>query len=336
MGDQWDGAGETFDPNTSILEDFLESVTPIPIELKRTAILLREVDARCQQDLIMLKKSQDEHLEAISKNAPNTKDLGALVDVHKKRLDVNMEEKTAIISQIEDILDKHVGRLHRDLRNFQGFLRSTGELEESGLPDPFAPIVGPKPVVVPPQAFPPQSIGGIPAGPSASGHGPPTAPTPPARQRSGGGGAIDTSKYALGAWVAARSPSDPSSWIMARIVDVNSSTGLVTIADVENESERTTLPPSRLVLMVENEDVAAAKARLGSVKNRMVMAVYPDTTTFYSAKVVQQPFKVNVNDPDPNVAGKVCIGCHFNDDEDPPGSGITPKRIVPVRAVFIP
>ena len=327
---------DTFDPNTSVLEDFLESLTNIPPELKRTTSLLREVDARCVKDQEMLKKAQDDHLDAVTKKASNAAQLGVQVQQHKKRLDTRMAEKTVLVEQLFDIMKKHTIRLDRDIKNIQGLLADTGELDESGVPDPFAQSDATPSTRISTQI--PKSVSTTtPATaqsqtPGLAGTGTPAISQRRASQGPAGNAPIsaaDVSRLIVGSDVAAK--NEENLWILARIAEVNAPAGLITIADADNGKESVVSFKS-LQVLIDNEDVAHARTRIGSGRNRIVMALYPETTAFYEATMVQNPFRCSPNDPDPNLAGKVCVGCMFNDDAD--ATGVTPKRIVSVKYVF--
>ena len=62
-------------------------------------------------------------------------------------------------------------------------------------------------------------------------------------------------------------------------------------------------------------------------KGEEVLAVYPDTTSFYTATVTQPPRRGGA-------AGPTCCCVQFVDDADE--TGITPDRQVPLRYVIRP
>lgn len=63
---------------------------------------------------------------------------------------------------------------------------------------------------------------------------------------------------------------------------------------------------------------------------RLVMAMYPDTTSFYKSTLVQLPHR-----PSREEKGRdVICGVQFFDDED--ATGTSPKRDISVSYVFVP
>ena len=62
------------------------------------------------------------------------------------------------------------------------------------------------------------------------------------------------------------------------------------------------------------------------------MAMYPDTTSFYRSTLVQLPHKATRASAEK--AKEVMCGIQFFDDEDV--TGVSPKRLVPVKFVFVP
>jgi len=333
------GLEEHFDPSASLLEEYLESITTLPAELKRTATLLREVDAKYAHDVALLKAAQEEHLDAVGRRAPNADNLQAVVAMHKKRLDTRLEEKKALVQQLFESTQRSITRLNRDIKNFQGLLKETGDLDDTALM-----LAGDQPVnrpVPPPSTSKaggataasspvPTTTGGGQAARKSNAPAPSRVTTPPSSAAS----AAASAKFPPGTMVAACTKGDSGGqdlWILARVINV-SQDGNVALADAENPAEKFTLSQKHIVVLIENEDVTHARARLGTSKNRRVMALYPDTTSFYPANIAQTPFRCT--DPDPALNGKVCIGCIFDDDEDAT-TGISPKRTVPVRYVFL-
>ena len=342
-----------YDSNASILEDFLEASTLLPAELHRTSVLLREVDAKAAYDIALLKKSQDEHLDAIVRGAPNAAELGAVVQIHRKRLETRLEEKSVLVQQLFDASDRNLARLTRDIRNIQVILRDSGELEEDAALEPLyqprsaLPSSTPQqPAMQPPPTSPIQHAQQLMQQQQPPAPVPATSTTvrkplpPPAAgavaSATSSAAAVDHNKYQQGLLVAActltATENGQDLWILARIVE-SPGGGYITVVDAENDAERFTLHERQIVVLMENEDVSHARTRLGSSKGRQVMALYPDTTSFYAATLSQPPFRCNQADVDPSLIGKVCISCIFVDDEDPT-TGIAPKRIVPVRLVF--
>jgi len=103
----------------------------------------------------------------------------------------------------------------------------------------------------------------------------------------------------------------------------NQSNPIVVVADAEDATQKHTLRVSQIVTLNESEDVSSAKARLPS-KGRVVMAMYPDTTSFYKSTLVALPYK--------DSSSNVVCAIQFYDDED--STGVIPRRIIPTKFVF--
>lgn len=69
-----------------------------------------------------------------------------------------------------------------------------------------------------------------------------------------------------------------------------------------------------------------------TVVGRIVMAMYPDTTSFYRSTLVQLAHKAPR--PSGEKSREVMCGIQFFDDEDV--TGVSPKRLVPAKFVFVP
>ena len=291
--------------------------------------------------MCLLKKSQDAHLEAISKNKPNVAELEKIVQFHKKLVDQRTEEKTVLVAQLADIAQISLSRITRDVQNVEVYLKQTGELED--IPEPIIPVSSSSiavPSTPPPQSTTPSAVT-TPSPVPASTSIPQTAiNTPISAMTISRKGGSNTNRLAPGAFVAApiQTVTDgvpgPELWILAKILE-SPQEGFVTVVDADPDSEQKyTLSDKQVVPLIEDEDLSHAKARLGTSKGKTVMALYPETTSFYAATLAQTPFRNNNTESDPNLIGKICVSCIFVDDEDP-STGIAPKRLVPVRSVFI-
>lgn len=111
-------------------------------------------------------------------------------------------------------------------------------------------------------------------------------------------------------------PNSPD-WILAKVISHDTKTGMFKLSDEDIESNKTfTLPESQVVIL-------GGVDRLS--KSDTIYAVYPDTTSFYQATVVQAPRK--------NAAGgDAFVTVHFKDDGDE--NGITHDKAVLMKHVM--
>ena len=105
-------------------------------------------------------------------------------------------------------------------------------------------------------------------------------------------------------------------WILAKVMAHNQETGMYKLSDEDVESNKIFhLPQSQVVVLGGNERLS---------KGDTVYAVYPDTTSFYQASVVQGPRKVS--------GGGNFIMVHFVDDSDE--NGVTHEKAVLMKHVM--
>lgn len=104
---------------------------------------------------------------------------------------------------------------------------------------------------------------------------------------------------------------------MGNVIDFDANTQTYEVQDEDDIDRLITLP----LCDVRRLDDTAIHLR----KNDKVLAVFPDTTSFYKAVVVKNP-KV------PNQSSNWDVIIRFDDDED--DSGVAPPRRVPARFVI--
>jgi hypothetical protein len=77
-----------------------------------------------------------------------------------------------------------------------------------------------------------------------------------------------------------------SNWILARVVSHSPLTpNKVVVADVDNNTKKYPLKLKDIVVLPpEDETLLEAKQRLAGVKAKSVMAMYPETTSFYKGE----------------------------------------------------
>lgn len=103
-------------------------------------------------------------------------------------------------------------------------------------------------------------------------------------------------------------------WILATVISQDPDTGMYQLADEDAESNKVfNLPESQVVVL-------GGVDRLS--RGDIIYAVYPDTTSFYQATVVQPP----------KVGGDSFVMVHFKDDGDE--HGITHDKAVSMQHVM--
>jgi len=110
-------------------------------------------------------------------------------------------------------------------------------------------------------------------------------------------------------------PNSPD-WILAKVISHDTKTGMYKMSDEDIESNKNfTLPESQVVILGGVDRLA---------KGDIIFAVYPDTTSFYQATVVQAPRKI--------AGGESFVMVHFKDDGDE--NGITHDKAVLMKHIM--
>lgn len=110
-------------------------------------------------------------------------------------------------------------------------------------------------------------------------------------------------------------PNSPD-WILAKVISYDNETGTYNLSDEDVESNKIFhLPESQVVVLGRNTD------RLS--RGDVIFAVYPDTTSFYQATVVQAPRKTGAN---------AFVLVNFQDDGDE--HGVTHDKPVLLKHVM--
>ena len=117
--------------------------------------------------------------------------------------------------------------------------------------------------------------------------------------------------------------TNQNEWILAKIISRDPDTNMYKLSDEDTESDKVfTLPESQVVVLTGMEPLA---------KGDVIYAVYPDTTSFYQATVVQAPRKIYGG---ANAAGSSFVLVNFHDDGDE--HGVTHDKAVLMRHVMRP
>lgn len=212
------------------------------------------------------------------------------------------DEKVAIAQQAFDMVDAQVRRLDRDLEEMERLLQVRNGIMGAGRVIQFSY-----------SSF--QSNGDF---------------------QTGAGGIVAKPND-----LAAAQVTPGSEWILAKVLHHDPSTGMYKLADEDIESNKSKcllltrdsnalrhshslvvavfhLPESQVIL-------AGAMEKLG--RGDVVYAVYPDTTSFYQATVVQAPRKTTG-------PGGAFVMVNFLDDSDE--NGITHDKAVPLKHIIPP
>lgn len=130
-----------------------------------------------------------------------------------------------------------------------------------------------------------------------------------------GGGDFEVIGAEPGQEVAVQPDAFEKEWILGRVLSYHKDTGFYDVSDVDDEG-RYSLPESQ-VLRLDLQDTQKKFS-----KGDEVLAVYPDTTAFYQATIIQGTRKAS--------AGlDQTVSVQFFGDANEYGE--TPNRIVPVR-----
>lgn len=112
-------------------------------------------------------------------------------------------------------------------------------------------------------------------------------------------------------------PGSPD-WILAKVITHDAQTGMYQLSDEDSES-------NKIFNLPENQVVILGNLRSPS-RGDTVFAVYPDTTAFYQATIVQTARKVS--------GGGSFVMVHFVDDSDE--HGVTHDKAVLLQHVMRP
>mmetsp|Transcript_15201 Transcript_15201/g.48398 ORF Transcript_15201/g.48398 Transcript_15201/m.48398 type:complete len:309 (-) Transcript_15201:1234-2160(-) len=130
-------------------------------------------------------------------------------------------------------------------------------------------------------------------------------------------------------------------WILARISEFSTnSPNRVVVADAEDSSARFTLTSDQVTVLPDKETLSAARTRL-PVVGLKVLAIYPDTTSFYQGTLTGLAVKESSTTgagsrggaSSGHAPGTILCQVEFDDDEDK-RTGKTPKHNIPSKHVF--
>ena len=144
-------------------------------------------------------------------------------------------------------------------------------------------------------------------------------------KNSGNGGELfEQAKLGIepGSDVAVRPTLESGDYILGRVIFFNMETCIYEIADAdESGTKRYNVPESSVILLDLDYNIAARRLS----KGEEIIAVYPETTSFYPAVVVQAPRVGRALNVEPTVV------VQFSDDHDETGQ--IPHKTVLLRHV---
>ena len=126
-------------------------------------------------------------------------------------------------------------------------------------------------------------------------------------------------------------------WILGTVASFKEKLGTATsisVADFDNSENIHTIQDAKkdLHLLPEVEDVAGARRRLPAPGNT-VWALYPDTTSFYKATLIEAPFRAARMDSKIFMNRIACVVTFFGDEKDEDGE--LPRYLVGAEYVFL-
>ena len=141
------------------------------------------------------------------------------------------------------------------------------------------------------------------------------------------GALSEAAHCAPGDEVAARPNIQENLWLLSSVVRyVADGSDQYEVCDIENRTQRLLLPVQQCVNVPSTDEAASTSGR-GISKGDRVIALYPDTTSFYFATVMSVP------------RGRGCAGAlnvtvmvQFDDDHDE--TGVIPNRPCPAKYVL--
>eukprot|EP00611_Tribonema_gayanum_P020213 TRINITY_DN3646_c0_g2_i1.p1 TRINITY_DN3646_c0_g2~~TRINITY_DN3646_c0_g2_i1.p1 ORF type:complete len:281 (+),score=125.05 TRINITY_DN3646_c0_g2_i1:151-993(+) len=272
------------------IEDFLDAISTIPNEVKRSLYLIRSLDKSNKDGSAELAEAERNFISEAKRKlrertdrdrdvepAKLVEDPVALADIAAKRAKCQQiaDEKVAIADQMHDYVAAHLRRLTRDLAVMDEML------ETSGLRTGTAAAA---------------SLGG-------SGG-------------SGSGSRFDEPIAMKGEEVAVKPERHEDLWVLGRVKEYDANSGLYLVMDEDDNSKD---------YKVDEADVVVLGSGTKLSKGESVMAVYPDTTSFYKAVISVPPRRGSQ-------IHSTTASVQFEDDAD--DSGMTPHRVILTKHIM--
>ena len=261
--------------------------------------------------------------QALAKYHPSYRQDRNEIKLMYDQLQQYSREKIDTADQLEATCDAVLGRINRDLTQFQGALGISAEVEAAASTETSNVLSG----LANEHSHLLKAVGGASSSARNANHrqslavapaAPPMATiarreaTMPIDGSASGSDNTSTSKLMAASSVSSAdlaaiqtSPNSPD-WILARIIKHDRANRLYRLRDVDDEEVVYTIPQKQVIPL---KDTEYNKWTRGDT----VYAVYPDTTSFYKAVVS------TVTDN-----GYVCV--HFQDDKD--DNGVTHEKCI--------
>ena len=114
------------------LEQYLDSLEPLPAELRRNFTLMHDLDTKNRKILEDVDSASDDYLRKV-------RDLGATqrksemenIQSMFTRARQNCDDKVQIAVQTYELVDKHIRRLDSDLAKFEAEMKEKGRLSQT-------------------------------------------------------------------------------------------------------------------------------------------------------------------------------------------------------------
>ena len=313
-------------PSKIYLDTYLETVTSLPSEVQRILNTLKDIDKSAQEVERQAQTKTERCLSLPQHSSRNTtdeqkKELATLrkeLDKDHDVLQMLANEKIELTKTAYELLGGHMELLDEDLIKFEHEITlNVAEQELQQLQQQQADALADREKAA--------------TGPRTSGHHHHHHGHGSGSGRGGGG---ESDNVRQGDQVAARTSAvgAPDEWILARVMNVSSDGGTYTILDedadeggaAQTSSSIHHLPQKQVIRLPKTKEKKHAKT---FSEGSYVLAVFPSTTMFYRAFVVQ-PAKWQAKN---SSWGAYTLG--FDDDEDPNNPGYSTNRVVPFHHV---
>jgi len=108
------------------LENYIESVSSLPQEVRRNFALLRELDTRSQDLFEQVDRNTRTYLKATKRARIGNNEEEKNIKADLKACQELGDEKVALAVQTYELVDKHIRRLDTDLKKFEAELEQQG------------------------------------------------------------------------------------------------------------------------------------------------------------------------------------------------------------------
>merc|ERR1711983_35782 len=117
---------------TLYLESYLDSLEPLPGELRRNFTLMHDMDQKNKGLLNQIDSSSDEYLQK-ARDLSASERSAEMEKIQKmfRKAKEHGDEKVSIAIQTYEMVDKHIRRLDGDLAKFEAEMREKGRLSQT-------------------------------------------------------------------------------------------------------------------------------------------------------------------------------------------------------------